>query len=74
MYFVSPTIFTGPWHGGRTASKLNGISHFPLEFRRIQLIARGRTMRCFYSQDLEFDLTTGHPFPMDKFRHPVLAR
>lgn len=25
-------------------------------------------MRCFYSQDLELDLPSGHPFPMDKFR------
>jgi len=25
-------------------------------------------MRCFYSQDLELALPTGHPFPMDKFR------
>jgi acetoin utilization deacetylase AcuC-like enzyme len=25
-------------------------------------------MRCFYSQDLELALPSGHPFPMDKFR------
>ncbi len=25
-------------------------------------------MRCFYSQDLELPLPSGHPFPMDKFR------
>ncbi|MBG7606972.1 MAG: histone deacetylase [Verrucomicrobia bacterium] len=25
-------------------------------------------MRCFYSQDFELDLPSGHPFPMDKFR------
>jgi len=25
-------------------------------------------MRCFYSQALELDLPSGHPFPMDKFR------
>ncbi|MDB6077373.1 MAG: histone deacetylase [Akkermansiaceae bacterium] len=25
-------------------------------------------MRCFYSQDLELSLPSGHPFPMDKFR------
>jgi acetoin utilization deacetylase AcuC-like enzyme len=25
-------------------------------------------MRCFYSQSLELDLPSGHPFPMDKFR------
>jgi len=25
-------------------------------------------MRCFYSQELELDLPSGHPFPMDKFR------
>ncbi|HSP43391.1 MAG TPA: hypothetical protein VLO11_11010, partial [Luteolibacter sp.] len=25
-------------------------------------------MRCFYSQDLELELPTGHPFPMEKFR------
>jgi acetoin utilization deacetylase AcuC-like enzyme len=25
-------------------------------------------MRCFYSQELELELPTGHPFPMDKFR------
>lgn len=25
-------------------------------------------MRCFYSQDLELELPSGHPFPMEKFR------
>jgi acetoin utilization deacetylase AcuC-like enzyme len=25
-------------------------------------------MRCFYSEDLELELPTGHPFPMEKFR------
>jgi len=37
--------------------------------------ARGRgcgcvagAMRCFYSQDLELKLPSGHPFPMEKFR------
>jgi acetoin utilization deacetylase AcuC-like enzyme len=25
-------------------------------------------MRCFYSEGLELDLPSGHPFPMDKFR------
>ncbi len=25
-------------------------------------------MRCFYSQDLELQLPSGHPFPMEKFR------
>jgi acetoin utilization deacetylase AcuC-like enzyme len=25
-------------------------------------------MRCFYSEDLELELPSGHPFPMDKFR------
>ena len=25
-------------------------------------------MRCFYSQALELELPSGHPFPMDKFR------
>ena len=25
-------------------------------------------MRCFYSQELELDLPSGHPFPMEKFR------
>ncbi|MEP4079280.1 histone deacetylase [Haloferula sp.] len=25
-------------------------------------------MRCFYSQNLELELPTGHPFPMEKFR------
>jgi acetoin utilization deacetylase AcuC-like enzyme len=25
-------------------------------------------MRCFYSENLELELPTGHPFPMDKFR------
>ena len=25
-------------------------------------------MRCFYSQDLELKLPSGHPFPMEKFR------
>jgi len=25
-------------------------------------------MRCFYSQSLELELPSGHPFPMEKFR------
>ena len=25
-------------------------------------------MRCFYSQELELELPSGHPFPMEKFR------
>ena len=25
-------------------------------------------MRCFYSESLELDLPSGHPFPMEKFR------
>lgn len=43
-------------------------SHFRLGLSALPLLPRGNTMRCFYSNELELALPTGHPFPMDKFR------
>lgn len=40
---------------------------FALFSRRVPLL-RGAGMRCFYSEDLEIELPSGHPFPMEKFR------
>jgi acetoin utilization deacetylase AcuC-like enzyme len=49
-------------------SEARASSHLPLGFSAIPLLLERETMRCFYSHDLELDLPTGHPFPMDKFR------
>ena len=37
-------------------------------FSRLVPLLRGAGMRCFYSEDLEIELPSGHPFPMEKFR------
>jgi len=37
-------------------------------FRRRVPLLLGARMRCFYSEDLELELPSGHPFPMAKFR------
>jgi acetoin utilization deacetylase AcuC-like enzyme len=34
----------------------------------VSAVVWGGTMRCFYSEKLELELPSGHPFPMDKFR------
>ncbi len=43
-------------------------NHFPLGISGIPLLLGRGTMRCFYSQELELELPSGHPFPMEKFR------
>ena len=39
-----------------------------LYLRNSLCFAIAAIMRCFYSQDFELSLPSGHPFPMDKFR------
>jgi acetoin utilization deacetylase AcuC-like enzyme len=53
-----------------TARKASEQANFPLPawtFQAFTIIWR-KTMRCFYSEELELELPSGHPFPMEKFR------
>jgi acetoin utilization deacetylase AcuC-like enzyme len=47
---------------------ISSIREFRLGKRAVRHLLGGRTMRCFYSKELELELPSGHPFPMDKFR------
>jgi acetoin utilization deacetylase AcuC-like enzyme len=44
------------------------LHHFPLSSSPEPLLLVSGEMRCFYSEKLELDLPSGHPFPMEKFR------
>ncbi len=44
------------------------MAEIPLSSGGIPLFLGCGKMRCFYSEGLELELPSGHPFPMDKFR------